>query len=332
MRLVVKPGKMFQEDDAVGKSLGYAVHATRTLAALCAVGVDVLPVGSVVPADVALHLCPAHLVRHDPLSRFNVLYTAWESPDLPPDYVDGARGTDLIIGTSDFVAHAFRKALPLGPPVRTVPLGVDCRVFPYVKRRWRRGEPFTWLWVGAADPRKGFDLVARAWTMAKKPDNCWLWMKTTGRGQIEHCGNMVVDSRRLSVSGMADLYRQANGFAFPSLGEGFGLPLAEAMATGLPCLFVDWGGVREFCDSSVAYAVPHDVVAVNYGVETVGALARVADMAETMTRVMADYPAAVRRGKAASRRIRAGFTWAHTGRTLKTALEDLVNGKLHRRA
>jgi len=46
----------------------------------------------------------------------------------------------------------------------------------------------------------------------------------------------------LSEQAMAQLYCHADAFVLPSLGEGWGLPLAEAMAIGLPTIGTRWGG------------------------------------------------------------------------------------------
>ena len=47
---------------------------------------------------------------------------------------------------------------------------------------------------------------------------------------------------------MAGLYTACDAFLFPSRSEGWGLPLLEAMACGLPCLGVDYSGSTEFTD------------------------------------------------------------------------------------
>lgn len=64
-----------------------------------------------------------------------------------------------------------------------------------------------------------------------------------------------VSTDTLSEQGMADLYCHANAFALPSHGEGWGLPLAEAMAMGLPTIGTRWGGPLAFMNDANSFLV-----------------------------------------------------------------------------
>lgn len=50
-----------------------------------------------------------------------------------------------------------------------------------------------------------------------------------------------------------DLYSNADCFVLPTRGEGFGLPILEAMATGLPVITTDFGGAWDFCHPDLCY-------------------------------------------------------------------------------
>jgi glycosyltransferase involved in cell wall biosynthesis len=57
---------------------------------------------------------------------------------------------------------------------------------------------------------------------------------------------------------LAELYRQALALVYPSRMEGFGLPVAEAMASGCPVVASDLDCIREFADDVPLYAPPGD--------------------------------------------------------------------------
>jgi glycosyltransferase involved in cell wall biosynthesis len=58
---------------------------------------------------------------------------------------------------------------------------------------------------------------------------------------------------------MADLYQQSHVFVLPSKGEGWGLPLIEAAASGLPIITTMYSGQTEFLQS-----IASSVIAVEY--------------------------------------------------------------------
>ena len=91
-----------------------------------------------------------------------------------------------------------------------------------------------------------------------------LYVKTsvTGRrAEIPVRGAPVTfDSRRLSRAELAELYRSAHAFLFPSFGEGFGLTMAEAMASGLPVLFTPWSAMRDLADESCGYPLRYELI------------------------------------------------------------------------
>jgi len=312
-------------DEAVGKSLGFAVHGEETKKALVRQSVIFTD-----NAKVVLHQVPAHAMRVVP-NKINVLYTAFESENLPDAYVEEAIKADLIIGTSKFVSEAFKKRLP-GKSVVTVPLGVDINLFDYVRREYK--EPFLYLWVGAPDFRKGWDILRSAWKYFENRTDCGLIIKTTGRNKLEASKNVIVESRKLEVKDLVKIYHMAHCFIFPSYGEGFGLPLAEAMSTGLPCIYVPWSGVTEFANNKNAIPLNYKLVNIDYGVPARGAMASIEDLILKMNYVKNNYKFKEIKliGKEARRTIERHFSWDDTARKIKLYIEEFIrNGTVKQR-
>jgi glycosyltransferase involved in cell wall biosynthesis len=61
----------------------------------------------------------------------------------------------------------------------------------------------------------------------------------------------------VSDEALAELYRRCAVFCYPSLGEGFGLPVLEAMAAGATVLTSNVSSLPEVGGEAVAYADPH---------------------------------------------------------------------------
>jgi glycosyltransferase involved in cell wall biosynthesis len=91
---------------------------------------------------------------------------------------------------------------------------------------------------------------------------------------------------------LPDLYRGASMFVFPSLYEGFGLPILEAMASGVPVITSDTASMAEVAGDAAIRVDPHDPRAI----------------AEAIAQVLADdklREALTQKGIARARR----FTW-----------------------
>jgi glycosyltransferase involved in cell wall biosynthesis len=68
--------------------------------------------------------------------------------------------------------------------------------------------------------------------------------------------NLFIHTKELLVSDMPRLYASFDFFVLPTHGEGWGMPLLEAMAMGLPTISTNWGGQLEFMSPTNSYLIP----------------------------------------------------------------------------
>lgn len=111
-----------------------------------------------------------------------------------------------------------------------------------------------------------------------------------------------VDDATLSA-----LYQSAAVLAFPSLYEGFGLPLLEAMAHGVPAVVGDVGALPELADGAAVLVDPEDEASIAQGLE----------------KVLADAPLRERLG-AEGRRRAADFTWERAAAVTREVLRRIA--------
>ncbi len=102
------------------------------------------------------------------------------------------------------------------------------------------------LYVGSSDPRKNLPLLLEAFCLlCREGTGHRLVMRTDLDDAQQDQMNMLLDrygvrrelvtiKPRLDATSLASLYDEASVFAFPSLYEGFGLPVIEALCHGLP--------------------------------------------------------------------------------------------------
>ena len=73
----------------------------------------------------------------------------------------------------------------------------------------------------------------------------------------------------VSDAALAELYRRCALFCYPSLGEGFGLPVLEAMAAGAPVVTSNLSSLPEVGGDAAEYVDPHDVASIAAGISRV---------------------------------------------------------------
>ena len=102
--------------------------------------------------------------------------------------------------------------------------------------------------------RKGWEQLLVLWAQTfVNTRSCELYLKTTEVGcEIMRERNMILDGRFLPRNDLIKLYYDADCFVFPHRGEGWGLTLMEAMASGLPCITTKHSGVLDFTKAGAA--------------------------------------------------------------------------------
>lgn len=183
---------------------------------------------------------------------------------------------DLVITPSRTTAQALEKLDRPPEQVRVVPNGTDLRA-PDPEERDRVLErleverPYV-LWVGTVEPRKNPEGVVLGFVDALErgvPDADDLKLYLVGppgwwRGEVaELLGErkMAERVRRLGLQPrrhLAALYAGAEAFVFPSLAEGFGLPVLEAMACGAPVVTSNRSSLPEVAGAAALLCDPED--------------------------------------------------------------------------
>ena len=111
--------------------------------------------------------------------------------------------------------------------------------------------PFRFLFVGTVNTRKGIPMLLQAWSQLAAR-NAELWIVGRIDERIRH---LIPELPGLKLFGqtsrprLIEIYAQCDVFVLPSLFEGFGLVLLEAMAAGLPVIATPHTGAVDFVDS-----------------------------------------------------------------------------------
>jgi glycosyltransferase involved in cell wall biosynthesis len=175
-----------------------------------------------------------------------VMTGEYSSPEFRARFTQQARraaaNSDIILAVSEFTAGQVRSLLGFDAArIRVVPHGVSV---PTERPREMAARSKIILFVGALQLRKNVSRLVRAFEAVPDDWRLVLAGAPTGYQADRILAQIEVGSARqridvcgyLAAARLHDLYQQASIFAFPSLDEGFGMPILEAMAHGVPVI------------------------------------------------------------------------------------------------
>ncbi len=200
--------------------------------------------------------------------RYKIASTIWETTRIPENELAHLSDIDQLWTPSCWGRNVLVNNGLNADRVKVVPEGVDIQRFkPGTGGRGEaNSKPFRFLCVGKWEERKGINLLLEAFCHAFRPGEAV--------ELVLHCYNSAVPGfsmeqainklalaphAPISISypvpdkDMAGIYTSCDAFVLASRGEGWGLPIIEAMACELPVIVTNYSAYLDFVTSENAY-------------------------------------------------------------------------------
>ncbi len=243
-------------------------------------GADVLhcptfrgPFRSRTPLIVTVH--DLAVLRHPEwFNRWTAAYSRFAVPRV-------VRAAAHVIAVSEFTKRELVDLLAVPPDkIRVVPNAVDDAFTP----DGPRAEGDYVLAVGTLEPRKNLARIARAVDGELRVAGARGWRGVEPPPNARWLGDV-------SDAELAALYRGARCLVYASLYEGFGIPVAEALACGCPVVTSEGSAMAEIAGDDATYVDPTDVESIRAGIEraTAAPARRIASWTEVAARTRAVY-------------------------------------------
>lgn len=224
------------------------------------------------------------------------------------------RWADLVLADSSYVAAKLRSLLhPTDKTIEVVPNGVAPEFFVHnTSEEMVRNLPERYiLSVGAGSPRKNLNFGAAVVECLRTQHR--MPYSYVVVGNCYHLPKNVIGVPPQPLEKLANFYRRAELFLFPSVDEGFGVPVLEAMASGCPVAAAKRGAIPEVAGSAAF------LFELEEGPERVAA--RLADLLRDGARLEKLREAGLRRA--------AECSWRLAAEKLLKVFEHLIRTKQH---
>lgn len=278
----------------------------------------------------------------------------WEFGAIPREwYIPMKYWVDEIWVYSLYNKESYvRSGIP-EDKVHVIPLGVDENIFhPEVEALSLESSSFQFLFVGGTIGRKGIDILIEAYLNEfSKDDDVCLFIKDTGTQSFykgitleklileamsdSNNPRIVYMDKDFSESELAGLYKACDCLVHPYRGEGFGLPIVEAMACGIPVIVPNKGACRGFCSDETVFFVPSREEVLTE--KKVGNLDTVdypwwlsidpEDLQQVMRFAYENHTLVKEKGQKASKHILSTFTWEKSAQRVSDRIQRLVQTK-----
>ncbi|MGZ5380689.1 MAG: glycosyltransferase family 4 protein [Thermoanaerobaculia bacterium] len=346
-----------------GLPLGYAIHSEEMALALLARGVDLSFRATPWPrtshiTDPTLQAIArrapyddAPQVSYEQADLFYVQhpghkigFTMLEVDGIPREWAASCNRMDEIWVPSRWGAERLAES-GVTVPIRVVPLGYDPRRFLPLTGAPRASRRFTFLSVFEWGERKAPDVLLRAYAAAfagpEKEEVLLLLRANNHDGHVDVAAEIealglpndgppvaMLYNNQIRPSQLGTIYRGADAFVLPTRGEGWGMPILEAMACGLPAIATPWSGPSEFLNDGVGYPIAvRGLVAADakcpYYKGFRWADPDPDDLVAKLRYVFTHREEARAKGANAAREAATKWTWAHTAARIVERLQGI---------
>ena len=279
-----------------------------------------------------------------------VLIQPWEYGSIPAEWAQQAKNVDEIWCPSRYVRSLYLQAGIPSDKLKVLPNGYNPAVHHpgAAPTPIATGKKFKFLFVGGTIARKGADLLLETYLATfRRSDDVCLVIKDFG-GKSAYQGQTLSERIRQAQSDpntpeivyldqelpereLAGLYTACDCLVHPYRGEGFGLPVLEAMGCALPVICTGGGSTDDFATDEFVHRIPasreyvgHEVSGMKLDHRGWWLSPDAEALRESLKAAVQEAPQWRERALRGAQYVAAHWTWKNAAQTAAHLARDLV--------
>lgn len=288
-----------------------------------------------------------------------IIVQPWEMGSMPKEWIENfSKFADQVWVASNANRDAYIKDGLAPERVKLIPWGVKKELFEkeYEVLELDTNASFKFLFNGGCVHRKGIDLLLKAYSkeftidddvclIIKDVSSNYVYDNNIYKSSILELMNrkdnpqIIYIAEDLEQEDLMSLYKSSDCYVHPYRGEGFGLPIVEAMASSLPVIVPNSGSAIDFCKPEFAYLVDFKTITLDkkilYGLETVRYPSfpevTIESLRYYMRYAYTNREESKLKGEKAKEFILNNFTWKDTAEKIYKLLSETKNEPVFRK-
>ncbi len=279
-----------------------------------------------------------------------VLIQPWEYGSIPAEWAQQAKNVDEIWCPSRYVRSLYLQAGIPSDKLKVLPNGYNPAVHHpgAAPTPIATGKKFKFLFVGGTIARKGADLLLETYLATfRRSDDVCLVIKDFGgnsayQGQTlserirqaqsdPNAPEIVYLDQELPERELAGLYTACDCLVHPYRGEGFGLPVLEAMGCALPVICTGGGSTDDFATDEFVHRIPasreyvgHEISGMKLDHRGWWLSPDAEALRESLKAAVQEAPQWRERALRGAEHVAAHWTWKNAAQTAAHLARDLV--------
>lgn len=270
----------------------------------------------------------------------------WEFGFLPKNWIEPLKKVDEIWVPSHYVRRVYERSGVSAEKIQVIPWGVDPAIFNVkaVPRLLDNCKSFRFVFVGGTIARKGFDIALQAYLEEfSEHEDVSFVIKDIGVSTVYRYANsrdrilseirpgnphIAYFESEMSPGQLASFYSACHCLVAPYRGEGFGLPIIEAMACGVAPIVPRGGPSDDFVDDQTGFLLNAEEVGCSHPEimcePPTEFVVSIPELRIVMRKAFQDRTLTAKLGQQAAQKIKSSYSWQRTSELMKARLQRLL--------